>query len=160
MTILTYAARSIACRLTLAGMIVVAATAGCVHDRPLRTDIPEQVRLPAKAAVLFFVDGLGDDQFDTHLQRGNLPNVKKYILDRGLRYTNTTTCVPSITYAATATFLTGVGPGQHGIVGNKWFDPHSLTLHDYTTIATYRDSTKDIQAPTIHEILHFLYKFL
>jgi len=138
----------------LAAGLLLATSAGCVHDRPLRTEIARHAALPAEAAVLFFVDGLGNAQFDEHLRRGDLPNVNKYILQRGLRFRRTVTCLPSITYAATATFLTGVSPGRHGIVGNRWFDPHSLVLRDYTRIDTYRESTRDLQSPSIYELLH------
>lgn len=134
--------------------------AGCfVNDKPLKTDLAPTVRLPDRSAILFYIDGVGDDVFEKHLQAGTLPNIKRYIIDRGLRYRRTVTCMPSITYAATATFLTGMSPGYHGIVGNRWFDPYSMRYQAYGYIKTYRTAQNDFDAPTIFEILHDQFTF-
>jgi len=126
---------------------------GCVHDLPLRIDPARHARKPPKSAVLLFVDGLGNQEFDLRLARGEMPNVERYIVSRGLRFERTVSCVPSITYAVTSTLLTGRQPGHHGIVGNRWFDPYSLRYQDYAHIDTYRHADEDLLAPTIYQIL-------
>ncbi len=128
---------------------------GCfVNDRPLRTDLGQNVQVPARSAILMYIDGVGNEMFDQRLAAGDLPNIKHFILDRGLRYRRTVTCMPSITYAATATMLTGLAPGQHGIVGNCWFDPYSMQYQNYKYIKTYRTAQNDMFGRTIFEILH------
>lgn len=128
---------------------------GCyVHNRPLRTDLHPNVQVPDRTAILFYVDGMGDEVFEQRLAAGDLPNIKKYIIDRGLRYKRTVTCIPSITYAATATMLTGLSPGHHGLVGNKWFDPYSMQFRAYGFIKTYRTAQNDMFGQTIFELLH------
>jgi hypothetical protein len=62
--------------------------------------------------------------------------------------------MPSITYAATATMLTGLPPGKHGIVGNRWFDPYSMKYQAYGYIKTYRTAQDDLFGRTIFEVLH------
>lgn len=142
--------------LVLAAALLAETTlSGCfVHNKPLRTDLKPGVNVPARAAILMFIDGVGNEVFDERLAAGDLPNIKKYILDRGLRYERTVTCMPSITYAATATMLTGLPPGKHGIVGNRWFDPYSMKFQAYGYIKTYRTAQDDLFGRTIFEVLH------
>ena len=139
----------------LIAALTIISLGGCiVHNRPLKTDLAPNVHVPPTSAILFFIDGVGNDMFDERLAAGDLPNIRKHILDRGLRYRRTLTCMPSITYAATTTILTGQDPGRHGIVGNRWFDPCSLRFRAYGYIKTYRTAQDDFIAPTIFERLH------
>jgi arylsulfatase A-like enzyme len=136
-------------------MLVLLGTSGCfVNDKPLRTGLRPGVTVPARAAVLMFIDGVGNNSFEKRLAAGDLPNIRKYILDRGLRYQRAVTCMPSITYAATATMLTGLSPGRHGIVGNCWFDRYSMRYQSYKFIKTYRTAENDLAGQTIFERLH------
>lgn len=139
----------------LIALLALTALGGCfVNDKPLRTDLRKGVDVPAKTAILMYIDGVGNEVFDQRLASDDLPNIKKYILDRGLRYQRTVTCIPSITYAATATMLTGLSPGQHQIVGNRWFDPYSMQYRAYGFIQTYRTAQNDMFGRTIFEMLH------
>jgi arylsulfatase A-like enzyme len=139
----------------VAALLAETTLSGCfVNDKPLRTDLRPDVSVPARSAILMFIDGVGNEAFDQRLAAGDLPNIKKYILDRGLRYRRTVTCMPSITYAATATMLTGLQPGMHGIVGNCWFDPYTMQYQNYKYIKTYRVAQDDMFGRTIFEILH------
>ncbi|MCK4626948.1 MAG: alkaline phosphatase family protein, partial [Phycisphaerae bacterium] len=60
---------------------------------------------------------------------------------------------PTITYANDTSFATGLFPGHHGIVGNKWFDRHSLIFQNYNFIKTYQQVDSDFRATTIYEAL-------
>lgn len=152
-TLLTDRVRNMA--IALVWLMALVSLTGCyVNNKPLKTELPPGIRIPDTTAIFFYIDGVGNDYFEKNLQAGNLPNIKHYFLDRGLRYRRTVTCMPSITYAATATFLTGQSPGDHGIVGNRWFDPYSMRYQAYGFIKTYRTAQNDFDAPTIFELLH------
>lgn len=141
--------------LLLVALLAVGGLSGCiVHNRPLETDLAPAVRVPDRMAVMFFIDGVGNQALDERLAAGDLPNIRRHVLDRGLRYRRTVTGMPSITYAATATLLTGQDPGRHQVVGNRWFDPYSLRYQAYGFIKTYRTAQRDFIAPTIFELLH------
>ena len=104
---------------------------------------------------MFFIDGFGRRQFDEALAEGRIPNIARHILDRGVRVESGVTCIPSITYAISVTFLTGKYPGHHGIVSNKWFEPSTGRYQNYCYIKTYQRVDDDYRAsPTIYEILH------
>ena len=53
--------------------------------------------------------------------------------------------LPAVTCSAQATYLTGVMPSEHGIVGNGWY------FRDECEIKFWRQSNKLIQAPKIWE---------
>jgi arylsulfatase A-like enzyme len=110
-----------------------------------------QVDRPEKAVVLITVDGFGADKFGEFLDRGDLPNIQRLLVDRGVRVRRAVTSQPCITYANLVTLLTGRHPGHHGILGNKWFDRYALVYRDYTTVATYRLVDDDFTAPTLFE---------
>jgi arylsulfatase A-like enzyme len=127
--------------------------AGCAADRPLQVRIGEDIARPQRAAVVFFIDGFGQAQFDQALADGRIPNIDRHILKRGVRVERAVSCIPSITYANSVTFLTGLYPGHHGIVANKWFEPSTGRFQDYDYIKTYQRVDGDYAAPTIYEIL-------
>ncbi len=132
----------------------VAFLVGCAADRPLHVRLRRDVVRPDRAVVLFFVDGFGRRQFGDALKRGDLPNIRREILDRGVRVKAAVTSIPSITYANAVTFITGRFPGRHGIVSNKWFDPTTRRYQNYCSIRTYRDVDADYRpSPTLYEIL-------
>jgi len=84
-------------------------------------------------------------------REGWLPNIDTRFYKGGARVRHAVTCVPPVTYAAIATILTGAGPGQHQIIGNRWFDPDEALFRDYATIRHYRDVNADFDAPTVYE---------
>ena len=134
---------------------LVAVLSGCAADRPVRVRIDDTVRRPERAAIIFFIDGFGEQAFDEALAEGRLPNITRHLLNRGVRAENAVTCIPSITYAAGVTFLTGKLPGHHGIISNKFFEPSTGTFRNYCHIQTYQDADLHYQSsPTIYEILH------
>ncbi len=53
--------------------------------------------------------------------------------------------LPAVTCSAQATYLTGVPPSEHGIVGNGWY------FRDECEIKFWRQSNKLVQAPKIWE---------
>jgi len=134
-------------------LLVLLILSGCGHGRPSRWNLHPQVERPQPGVVLFIVDGLPPRFVEQGCREGWMPNVRRYFCDGGLRVERATTTLPAITYAAMATLLTGVGPGTHGVVGNRWFEPRRRLFRDYATIEHYRDVNSDFDIPTIYERL-------
>jgi len=128
------------------------AAAGCAPTG-LHVRVPSGVAVPDRCAVMFFVDGLDRAVYDDMLARRELPAIEKYIVRRGVSVDDPVTCIPSITYAIGTTFLTGLYPGHHDIVGNNWFDRRSLIVRSYMESSTYREVNADFTAPTIYDVL-------
>lgn len=66
-------------------------------------------------------DGARADVFEELLSRGDLPNISKYIVDKGV-FTKAVSVFPSTTGPAYAPFLLGRFPGRCNLPGIRWFD--------------------------------------
>jgi arylsulfatase A-like enzyme len=139
-------------KLILLFLLLASVLTGCGRLKPVPL-IDDSVQIPQQKVIVFFVDGINREVFRKMLAAGELGNIDKYLIKRGVRVENAVTAAPSITYAITTTFLTGQVPAHHGILGNRYFDRDRLFFADYTTTATYRDTDKDYRSPTIYEIL-------
>ena len=128
------------------------AAAGCARLQPTQL-IDRDVRVADRNVIVFLADGVDRSVFRHMLTQGELPNIDRYLVQRGVRVENAVTVAPSITYALAASAATGMVPGHHGILGNKYFDRHRLTYTSYNSIATYRDVDGDFVSPTIYEML-------
>jgi predicted AlkP superfamily phosphohydrolase/phosphomutase len=119
------------------------ATLGPTADS--RTDERVERPLPAVMDRLLIIglDGATFDVLNPMMDAGRMPNLKAF-LARGVHGVLQST-KPPITPAAWTTFMTGKGPGRHGIVDFEKYDPqaHSLTFN----------STYEIREKTIWEIL-------
>lgn len=75
---------------------------------------------PALAAptLVVSIDGLAHRFVDAH--RGRMPVLQKLIA--GGYFNKLISTFPSMTWAAHATMVTGLRPGEHGVVGNRWLD--------------------------------------
>ncbi len=131
----------------------IIACGGCAADRALRVNLPNGVQRPDRAAVVFFVDGFGRDSFERAASTGDIPNIQRHILNRGARVDYAYSALPTITYANAVTFITGLVPGHHGIIANRWFDPTTGRAGDYCTADTYRNVDNDYTATTVYELL-------
>jgi len=133
--------------------LAVLACGGCAADRALTIKLPEQVVRPDRGAVVFFVDGLGRDVMARAESAGDIPNIQRHFLARGARVDRAYSALPTITYANAVTFLTGMVPGHHGVIANRWFDPSTGRAADYCTAQTYRTVDNDYSAKTLYEWL-------
>lgn len=115
--------------------------------------VDEHTAISNRNVVMFFVDGVNCQVYQKMLTNGELPNIDKYLVSRGTSVRHGVTVIPSLTYAVTTTFGTGLVPGHHGILGNRYFDRDRLVYIDYNTISTYRDLDKGFLCPTIYEML-------
>ncbi|MDY7010831.1 MAG: alkaline phosphatase family protein, partial [Planctomycetota bacterium] len=127
--------------------------ASCVADAPPRIELAAETVVPDKMGLVFWVDGLDIEAFESLRKAGKLPNITKYLIDRGVTVEGAVASFPTITYANDTSFATGMFPGHHGIVGNKWFDRNSLIFQDYNFIKTYQKVDSDFNATTIYEAL-------
>ena len=76
---------------------------------------------PFKRCIFLLVDGARADVMQSLIQNGELPNLKRYLLDAG-SYRTAVSVFPSTTGPAHAPFLTGCTPGTCNIPGIRWFD--------------------------------------
>ncbi len=136
--------------LRFGGLLVLA---GCAHPGELKVELKEKVRVPRQRVLVFFVDGMRKEVADRMLREGRLPNIQKYLYDRGCHAEYAVTSIPSITFADIASMNTGRFPGHHGIMGNKWFDRGLGKYQEYMTLKTYLQIDQDLRAPTIYEML-------
>ncbi len=81
--------------------------------------------------LLLILDGGRADDIYGAAERGELPNLKEHVFDRGVRVKNAVTVFPSVTTCGHQAFITGLLPGHAGITGLDWFDRSSGRVTDY-----------------------------
>lgn len=116
-------------------------------------NLHKDVAIPDRPVVVFFCDGLRKKMFDAMLAAGELPNIKHFLVERGVSVDQAVVPQPTVTYPNTTAYLTGLYPGHTGVTGNVWFDPRSLIYRNYKTPETMEMVDDDIKAPTLFEML-------
>ncbi len=141
-------------RILILGLLTCIAfvSAGCAAGAE-RIRLDDDVVLPKSAVVVFFVDGLDKHRLNDMLAEGDLPNIRRWFIEGGVGVEHAVSVLPSITYAASVSFLTGLYPGHHGVLGNRWFDPDTCTARYYVTPSTYRTVNQHFHRPTLYEVL-------
>lgn len=74
-----------------------------------------------KRALFLLIDGARDDVMVRLIESGELPNLKRFVLDPG-SYRTAISVFPSTTGPAHLPFLTGCTPGSCNVPGIRWFD--------------------------------------
>lgn len=74
-----------------------------------------------RRVVCILIDGVRHDVFQDLLDRGDLPNLSRRVIEPG-GLTSGTTVFPSTTGVAYVPILFGRYPGPAGIPGIRWFD--------------------------------------
>ena len=74
-----------------------------------------------KSCIFIMADGARADVFQELLGRGDLPNVSKYIVEKGT-FRSAISVFPSTTGPAYAPFIMGRFPGRCNLPGIRWFD--------------------------------------
>ncbi len=97
----------------------------------------------AKKVLIIGLDGATFDVFNPLMDKGHMPHLKR-IVEEGVSGILEST-KPPITPAAWTTFMTGKGPGRHGIIDFEKYDVHTNTLEF--------NHTQAILEKTIWEIL-------
>ena len=97
----------------------------------------------ARRVLVIGLDGATYDILDPMRAEGRMPNLDRLITEGTAGILESTK--PPITPAAWTTFMTGKGPGRHGIIDFERYDPRTNTLSF--------NSTYEIREPTIWNIL-------
>lgn len=73
--------------------------------------------------VLLSIDGLSPQHvLKAETFGADMPHLKSFV-EQGAHATGVKGILPTLTYPAHATLLTGVNPSRHGILNNRYFDP-------------------------------------
>jgi predicted AlkP superfamily phosphohydrolase/phosphomutase len=104
---------------------------------------PRPLRALAEKLLIIGLDGATYDVLDPLMDAGKMPNLRAFIRSGVAGVLMSTR--PPITPAAWTTFMTGKGPGRHGILDFEKYDPrhHELTFN----------STYEIREKTLWELL-------
>jgi predicted AlkP superfamily phosphohydrolase/phosphomutase len=97
----------------------------------------------AKRVLIIGLDGATFDVLGPMMDKGYMPNMKHIVETGASGILNSTK--PPITPAAWTTFMTGMGPGRHGVIDFERYDPATNTLAF--------NSMFQIQEKTIWQIL-------
>ncbi|MFO0838240.1 MAG: alkaline phosphatase family protein [Phycisphaerae bacterium] len=104
---------------------------------------PRPLRALADRVLIIGLDGATFDILDPLMAAGQMPNLKQFIAGGVSGVLNSTR--PPITPAAWTTFMTGKGPGRHGIIDFEKYDVRRNQLAF--------NSTFEIREKTIWELL-------
>jgi hypothetical protein len=113
-----------------------------------------------KSCIFIMADGARADVFSELLQKGELPNISKYIVEGG-SYREAVTVFPSTTGPAYTPYIFGKYPGRCNLPGIRWFDRNAYQdkrlsfdrFRSYIGLETYfmnSDVSKDFK--TVFEI--------
>jgi phosphatidylglycerophosphate synthase len=97
----------------------------------------DRSRISFAHILMFLVDGASASLFAELMQKGDLPNISRYIAERGSK-TDAVSTFPSTTGPAFTPFLTGCFPGTCNVPGAKWFD-RSVPQTKVLTMNRFRD---------------------
>lgn len=101
------------------------------------------LRPVAQRLLIIGLDGATFEILDPLLDAGRMPHLRRF-MDEGVRGVLSST-QPPITPAAWTTFMTGKGPGRHGILD---FETYDATTHTLTFNSTY-----EIREKTLWQLL-------
>lgn len=103
--------------------------------------------------ILFLVDGLRADVLREMVRAGELPAIKKYLVDRGVSADCAVSTVPPVTNASVAALTCGAYPGRLNILGNRWFDRETSRRVSVLDLDDYYVTEEYLVAPTVYEML-------
>ncbi len=89
-------------------------------------------------AILYIVDALHPELFRQMIDNGELPNIKKYLFDRGAMGEDFVSVFPSITLPSVTSIMTGKYPGSHAIPAFQWFDRENFMYRSYIGAEIWR----------------------
>ncbi len=110
-------------------------------------------RVEGRPVIHLVLDGTRADVFYSMMDAGELPNIRRYVGDRGLRVENAFTSLTSTTFACIAVQLSGKVPAHLNFPGNAWLDRDTSVLRKINSSASVLRINTDITGPTLPEIL-------
>ena len=108
-----------------------------------RADVRRPLKPLARRVLIIGLDGATWDVLDPLIAAGRMPALQRFIAQGAAGVLHSTT--PPITPAAWTTFMTGKGPGRHGIVD---FETYHVGTHELSF-----NSTFEIREKTLWELL-------
>jgi len=102
---------------------------GCAYR-----SVEKPSKYPDRYGLTILADGFRADLFKEMLDDGQLPNIKKHLVDRGTMVKNCITTFPSTTGPAHLAFINGCMPGNNNCPGLRWIDRKNNELRDYTSL--------------------------
>jgi len=84
-----------------------------------------------KRCLMFLADGARPDVLRAEMDKGNLPNLSRYLAEGGTHET-ALTVFPSTTGPAYLPYLTGCYPGTCNVPGIRWFDKAHYAKHGWS----------------------------
>ncbi len=123
---------------------MIRASAQVARPQPTAIDESKRPLKPlAKRLLVLGLDGATFDVLDPMMDAGRMPNLKAFIAGGAAGILRST--MPPITPAAWTTFMTGKGPGRHGIIDFEKYSVNEARLSF--------NSTFEIREKTIWDIL-------
>ncbi len=109
------------------------------HQVAARSAAPRPLKALVERLLIIGLDGATFDVLTPLMDDGHMPNLRRFIAEgvAGVLYSTK----PPITPAAWTTFMTGKGPGQHGILD---FEKYDAMRHELTFNSTYQIREKTI----------------
>ena len=84
--------------------------------------------------ILFVLDGCRGDIFYHLLDRGELPNIQRWIVAPGVRFNEAITVFPSATVNAYQSMVSGLFPAHAGIPYLTWLQRKPLRVHEFMSL--------------------------
>jgi len=121
----------------------------------------KQSAAPGEPFALFIVtDGLAWNVLSEMMDKGEMPNFKKYIYDRAAVSDAAFTSAPSVTYPNLTSMATGQYGAHTGVAGMKFIFRRELQYRQYDRYIDLWRVNTDCTSPTIMEILGDQYTFV
>lgn len=103
--------------------------------------------------VILLVDGCRADLLYDMARRGDLPVIKKYLIDRGVSAEHAIAPIPPVTNAAVAAITCGVYPGHLDVIGGRWFDRKLPQRSSVFSLKDYYTTNQYLSKKTVYEVL-------
>lgn len=94
--------------------------------------------------VVLVLDGLNYNTFERALHEGEIPNIRKYFIEEGMRFTSALSIFPSASNVSYMSIVSGLFPGHSGIVYLSWFDRINEKPVNYFSIGGQRRLDTDL----------------
>ncbi len=107
------------------------------------------------SCIFIMADGARPDVFSDLRQKGDLPNIERFLIEKGC-YRTIVSAIPAVTGSTYLPFLTGCYPGTCNMPGIRWFDREvfgkkRLSLYKFRSYVGFEsylynhDISKDVQ---------------
>ncbi len=96
--------------------------------------------------LIVILDGWTKSTFEQLLNSGDLPDMQRYVIDRGLVLDNVVTNLPSVSIASHLSLLSSCYINEHHIPGHRWLDKTNKKIRSYFTLDAPKKIDDDINS--------------